>query len=59
MIFMSGYTDAAALENANIGSGSILLTKPFSNELLARKISEVHPSAVASDAKSMGAHNSG
>ena len=35
VIFMSAYTDAAALENAKIGSGTILLNKPFSNELLA------------------------
>ena len=41
VIFMSGYTDAAALENANIGTGAILLNKPFSTELLARKIREV------------------
>ena len=41
VIFMSGYTDAAALENAKIGSSAILLSKPFSTESLARKISEV------------------
>jgi signal transduction histidine kinase/ActR/RegA family two-component response regulator len=58
VIFMSGYTDASALENANIGSGATLLSKPFSNEALARKISEVHQSGV-DDAKSMTARSSG
>jgi signal transduction histidine kinase/CheY-like chemotaxis protein len=58
-IFMSGYTDAAALENAKIGSGSILLNKPFSTELLARRISEVQQHAGDSDRKSLAAHSSG
>jgi len=37
---MSGYTELAAFENANIGSDSILLNKPFSTETLAHKIAE-------------------
>jgi FixJ family two-component response regulator len=41
VIFMSGYTEAAALENAKIGAEAILLNKPFSAELLVRRISEV------------------
>jgi CheY-like chemotaxis protein len=40
VIFMSGYTEVAALENAKIGSDSILLNKPFSSEILAHKIAE-------------------
>jgi signal transduction histidine kinase/ActR/RegA family two-component response regulator len=58
-IFMSGYTEAAALENAKIGSGAILLNKPFSNELLARKISEVQQNAVNPNGDSLAARNSG
>jgi len=57
VIFMSGYTDAAALENAKIGSGAILLNKPFSTELLARRISEVQQNAV--DGKALAARSSG
>jgi signal transduction histidine kinase/ActR/RegA family two-component response regulator len=59
VIFMSGYTDAAALENAKIGSGAILLNKPFSTELLARRISEAQLNAVDANSKSFGAHNAG
>ena len=59
VIFMSGYTDAAALENAKIGSGAMLLHKPFSNELLAQRISEVRQNAIAPNSKSFAAHNSG
>lgn len=40
VIFMSGYTEVAALENTNIGSDAILLNKPFSTETLAHKINE-------------------
>jgi len=40
VIFMSGYTEVAALENTNIGSDAILLNKPFSSEILAHKINE-------------------
>ncbi len=40
VIFMSGYTEAAALENASIAPGASLLNKPFSSELLAQKVSE-------------------
>jgi signal transduction histidine kinase/ActR/RegA family two-component response regulator len=59
VIFMSGYTDAAALENAKFGPGAILLTKPFSNELLARRISEVQQNAVDPNANSLAAGNAG
>jgi signal transduction histidine kinase/ActR/RegA family two-component response regulator len=38
VIFMSGYTETAALENSNIGVDAVLLNKPFSTEALARKI---------------------
>jgi hypothetical protein len=38
---MSGYTEAAVLENANIGKDAILLNKPFSTETLVRKMREV------------------
>ncbi len=40
VIFMSGYTEVAALENTRIGSDAILLNKPFSTEVLAHKITE-------------------
>jgi signal transduction histidine kinase/ActR/RegA family two-component response regulator len=58
VIFMSGYTDAAALENAKIGAGAILLNKPFSSELLAQKISELQQDA-DQPAKSLAARSSG
>ena len=45
VIFMSGYTDAAAIENAKIGSGAILLNKPFSTEVLSKKIQEAQQNA--------------
>jgi signal transduction histidine kinase/ActR/RegA family two-component response regulator len=41
VIFMSGYTEAAVLENANIGKDAVLLNKPFSTETLVRKMREV------------------
>jgi two-component system cell cycle sensor histidine kinase/response regulator CckA len=41
VIYMSGYTETAVLENAQIGSDAILLNKPFSTELLAHKIAEL------------------
>jgi CheY-like chemotaxis protein len=41
VIFMSGYTEAAVLENANIGTDAVLLNKPFSTETLVRKMLEV------------------
>jgi signal transduction histidine kinase/ActR/RegA family two-component response regulator len=41
VIFMSGYTEAAALENAGIGTDAVLLNKPFSTETLVRKILQV------------------
>jgi two-component system cell cycle sensor histidine kinase/response regulator CckA len=41
VIFMSGYTETAVLENASLGTDAVLLNKPFSTELLASKISEL------------------
>ncbi len=38
VIFMSGYTEAATLERAQLEPGSVLLSKPFSIEALASKI---------------------
>jgi two-component system, cell cycle sensor histidine kinase and response regulator CckA len=58
VIFMSGYTDVAALENASIERDASLLNKPFSSELLARKVSEVRESMGAS-AKARAAVSSG
>jgi signal transduction histidine kinase/ActR/RegA family two-component response regulator len=55
VIFMSGYTEAAALENAKIGTDAVLLTKPFSTEALARKIRDVQQ---ALPSKAMAASNS-
>jgi signal transduction histidine kinase/ActR/RegA family two-component response regulator len=49
VIFMSGYTEAAVLENANIGKDAILLNKPFSTETLVRKMREVQESAAPAD----------
>jgi two-component system cell cycle sensor histidine kinase/response regulator CckA len=46
VIFMSGYTEAAVLENANIGKEAILLNKPFSTETLVRKMREVQESTL-------------
>ena len=47
VVFMSGYTEAAVLENANIGKDSILLNKPFSPETLVQKMREVQEAAAA------------
>jgi signal transduction histidine kinase/ActR/RegA family two-component response regulator len=57
VIFMSGYTETAVLENATVGSDAILLNKPFSTELLARKISELQERA--GNGKALAASNSG
>jgi signal transduction histidine kinase/ActR/RegA family two-component response regulator len=57
VIFMSGYTETAVLENATVGSDAILLNKPFSTELLARKISELQERA--GNYKTMAASTSG
>ena len=55
VIFMSGYTEVAAVENAQIGSDAILLNKPFSSDLLAQKIGEaVGRGAPASKAQAAG-----
>jgi signal transduction histidine kinase/CheY-like chemotaxis protein len=56
VIFMSGYTETAVLENATVGSDAILLNKPFSTELLARKISELQERA---GSRAMAASSSG
>ena len=45
VIFISGYTEAAALENLDLESDAVLLTKPFSTEALARRISEIRKPA--------------
>ena len=45
VVFMSGYTEAGALENTQIGPDAVLLNKPFSTEVLARKISELQQNA--------------
>jgi CheY-like chemotaxis protein len=58
VIFMSGYTEAAVLENAKIGSDAILLNKPFSTELLAQRISELQNKASSDTAKGMAAGSS-
>ena len=47
VIFMSGYTEAAALENAHVGKDAILLNKPFSTDTLVRKITRVLEAAPA------------
>ena len=41
VIFMSGYTETAALETAMIAPDACLLNKPFASEVLAQKIREV------------------
>lgn len=41
VIFMSGYTEEAALENSSIANESMVLNKPFSSELLAHKVNEI------------------
>jgi signal transduction histidine kinase/CheY-like chemotaxis protein len=41
VIFMSGYSESAARENASTMREASLLNKPFSWELLARKVSDV------------------
>jgi len=40
VIFMSGYTEAALIENASVGTNALLLSKPFSTETLVHKILE-------------------
>jgi signal transduction histidine kinase/CheY-like chemotaxis protein len=59
VIFMSGYTDASVVENAIGGSNSILLNKPFSTELLARRISEIQQKTSNPTGKSLAAYGSG
>ncbi len=40
VIFMSGYTAEAALENSSIGNDQVLLSKPFQRHRLARALHE-------------------
>ena len=58
VIFMSGYTEASVLENAKIGSGAVLLNKPFSADVLAAKINELQQKATADSPKSKAASTS-
>ena len=54
VIFMSGYTEAAALENAGIGTDAVLLNKPFSTEALVRRILQKQEAApVSSDSATL------
>ena len=55
VIFMSGYTETAALENSRIGGDAVLLNKPFSTDALARKIDEVRRSAGGEKGRSASA----
>ena len=50
VIFMSGYTEAAVFENADIGKDAIILNKPFSPDLLLHKLQEVRNSAASANA---------
>jgi signal transduction histidine kinase/CheY-like chemotaxis protein len=54
VIFMTGYTEAAVLENAKIGSGSVLLNKPFSAEVLAARINELQKGSASSRSAAAG-----
>ncbi len=58
VIFMSGYTEEGALEHAKIGLDSVMLNKPFSTDVLARKISEVQQSAASHGLKTLAASGS-
>jgi signal transduction histidine kinase/CheY-like chemotaxis protein len=49
VIFMSGYTEAAVLENAGVGTDSVLLNKPFSTEALVRKILQIQEASAPSE----------
>jgi len=53
VIFMSGYTEVAALENSKIGRDEVLLNKPFSTEVLARKIRDVQENGSDAVAKTL------
>lgn len=58
VIFMTGYTEASVLENARIGSGAVLLNKPFSVDVLAAKINELQQKASSGSSNSMAAGSS-
>jgi hypothetical protein len=59
VIFMSGYAAASALENGTIGSNALLLSKPFSTEVLAQKITEVQQNTGITTSKNLAARSSG
>jgi two-component system, cell cycle sensor histidine kinase and response regulator CckA len=59
VIFMSGYTEAAALEHARVGTDSVLLNKPFSTETLAAKIQELQGKSAGAAAKGAAAGSAG
>jgi two-component system cell cycle sensor histidine kinase/response regulator CckA len=58
VIFMTGYTEASVLENARIGSGAVLLNKPFSVDGLAAKINELQQKACSGSSNRMAAGSS-
>jgi DNA-binding response OmpR family regulator len=41
VLFMSGYTDQAALSNGDMERGAAFLQKPFSPRTLARRVREL------------------
>jgi len=59
VIFVSGYTEAAALENAHLTPGAILVNKPFSTELLARRVREARQRGPEPPGKALAATTSG
>jgi signal transduction histidine kinase/ActR/RegA family two-component response regulator len=59
VIYASGYGEAAALENGSLSGRAILLSKPFSTDTLARKISEVQQRAGAEDSRHFSASSAG
>jgi CheY-like chemotaxis protein len=59
VIFMSGYTAASGLQDKDLGSDAVVLSKPFTTEHLACKIGDVLHSDVYSGKKGMAAGSSG
>jgi signal transduction histidine kinase/ActR/RegA family two-component response regulator len=59
VIFMSGYTDAVTLEGAKLGADVVLLNKPFTTEVLARRISDAQQNATRCVSEAMAAGRSG
>ena len=41
VLYISGYTDGSIVENGELGPGSAFLEKPFSSQVLVRKVREV------------------